>query len=202
MQAPAASTAAPVLDLRSAASSRPCSAGEIHLTAPGKGSTHAYLRISAKRWRRADSCLPPYSAASHTASDDAGTPIEQIPDEPARFETGRHHPAHCRRTTRTMRACCVGPLPRDKVSISLTAEQGRELAADRKSKTGAAVLAAGACIGLAGMLEDQPLLSSGVPMPVSETSNAMTAGECDRIGSRHSSRRLQPRRQGERRPRP
>ena len=60
--------------------------------------------------------------------------------------------------------------------MDLAAEQARQLAADRKAEAGAAVFPAGAGIRLLECLEDQLLLLQGMPMPVSDTSNAITAG--------------------------
>ena len=52
----------------------------------------------------------------------------------------------------------VLPAPGVLLQLDLAAEQVRELAADREAKTGAAVLAAGAGIGLLERLEDDLLL--------------------------------------------
>ncbi len=52
----------------------------------------------------------------------------------------------------------VLPCPGVLDQPDLAAEQRRELAADREAEAGAAVLAAGAGVGLLERLEDQPLL--------------------------------------------
>ena len=58
--------------------------------------------------------------------------------------------------------------------LNFAAEQAGEFAADGEAEAGAAVLAAGAGVGLLEGLEDDALLFRGMPMPVSETSKAMT----------------------------
>jgi hypothetical protein len=50
----------------------------------------------------------------------------------------------------------------------------RELAADGEPEARAAVLARGAGVGLLERLEDDLCFSGAMPMPVSDTSNAIT----------------------------
>ena len=60
--------------------------------------------------------------------------------------------------------------------MNFAAQQAREFAADGKAEAGAAVFAAGAGVRLLERLEDQFLFFQGMPMPVSVTSKATTAG--------------------------
>ena len=61
--------------------------------------------------------------------------------------------------------------------MDLAAQQVGQLAADRQTQAGSAVLAAGAGVGLHEGLENDLVLVRAMPMPVSETSKA-TTGVC------------------------
>ena len=58
--------------------------------------------------------------------------------------------------------------------LDLTAEKVRQLSADGQPKSGAAIFAAGAGVGLLEGLEDDLLFLGAIPMPESDTSKAMT----------------------------
>ena len=59
----------------------------------------------------------------------------------------------------------VLPLPGVLLQLDFAAQQVRQLAADRQTQTGAAVLAAGSCICLLERLENDPLLLDGNSNP-------------------------------------
>ena len=69
----------------------------------------------------------------------------------------------------------VLPSPGVLSTRQLAAEQAGDLAADRQAQAGAAVLAAGAALGLLERLEDDAAACpAGMPMPVSATAKAIT----------------------------
>ena len=73
--------------------------------------------------------------------------------------------------------------------LDFATQQAGQFATDGKPQTSSAVLAAGAGICLLEGLEDDSLLLGGIPIPVSETSNATTDAAVSEPDGRRSNRR-------------